>query len=92
MADIISEVLPHLQTLLNDHCLIVFPVGGSHELRIYYGEYVGEVSASNSEYVYSVRSVASTSYLSQGKTDSQADAIKKIHTIMTALRRPATAA
>jgi hypothetical protein len=92
MADIISEVLPHLRAFFNDHCLVLFPVSGSHELRIYYGEYVGEVSSSGSEYLYAVRSITSAAYLARGTAGNREEAIRKLHAIMSHLRRPAIAA
>jgi len=42
LGDVVSEVLPHLETFLYDHCLIVFPANKDKELTIHYRDYVGE--------------------------------------------------
>ena len=92
MADLFSEVLPHLETFLSDHCLIVFPASGEKELSIYYRDLVGEISCSESQYFYSVRPKNGLAYSVLGNETQLLTAIQKVWSAMEALYRPAIAA
>ena len=89
MADLLAEVLPHLETILTDHCLIVFPARGEKELSIYYRDLVGEISVSESQYFYSVRHQNGLAYSVLGSEKEISAAIRKVYSVMEALHRPA---
>lgn len=87
MGDVVSEVLPHLESFFHDHCLIVLPASKDKELTIYYCDYVGEISFSESQYFYSVRSRTALGYTALGSEHTLSGAINRIYVIMSALRK-----
>jgi hypothetical protein len=80
MGDVVSEVLPHLESFFSDHCLIVFPAGKEKELAVYYRDLVGEVSFSESQYFYSIRPKNGLAYSVLGTEQEFAAAIEKLYT------------
>jgi hypothetical protein len=92
VGDIVSEVLPHLETFLSDHFLMVFPAGDEKELQLYYRDLVAEISCSEWRYLYSVRPTNTLAYTALGSERELITAIQKVWSVMEALYSPAVAA